>query len=166
MGEQLRGRPRVRADAWATIATVACRIIHLIPGLSFGGPTRCLIGLARASADSGAFLHEVIGLRSSSSGVRRMLEEAGLPVMEDPQPAHLMDAIEGADLVLLHFWNTPEVDSLLRAAWPKCRLAIWCHVAGDTPPQLVTPELIAFSDLTLASSPYSCLLYTSDAADE
>jgi glycosyltransferase involved in cell wall biosynthesis len=94
-----------------------------------------------------------------------MLEEAGLPVMEDPQPAHLMDAIEGADLVLLHFWNTPEVDSLLRAAWPKCRLVIWCHVAGDTPPQLVTPELIAFSDLTLASSPYSQGLSAFRAAD-
>lgn len=132
-----------------------CRVLHLIPRLSFGGPTQCLLAMVRQSRRLGPFDHEAIGLRSSSDGVRRTLTNEALPSVEDLPQAEVMAAVAAADIVLLHFWNTPEVDALLRAEWPPARLALWSHVAGDSPPQLVTPELIAFADLTLATTPYS-----------
>jgi glycosyltransferase involved in cell wall biosynthesis len=132
-----------------------CRVLNLIPRLSFGGPTHCLLAMVRHSRRLGPFDHEVIGLRSSSDGVRQTLTDAALSFVEGPPEAEVMTAAAAADIVLLHFWNTPEVDALLGAEWPPARLALWSHVAGDSPPQLVTSELIAFADLTLATTPYS-----------
>src|SRR5262249_20059748 len=96
-------------------------VLHLISRLSFGGPTRLLVAMARRSGLLGPFDHEVIALRSSSDGVRRMLTETSLPVTEELPEGEIMAAVASADIVLVHFWNTPELDALLGAAWPPAR---------------------------------------------
>src|SRR5262249_32654524 len=71
----------------------------------------------------------------------------GLPVLDAPPPERLWAAMDQADIVQLHFWNTPELYALLRAPWPATRLIVWVHVGGASAPQVLTPELSAFGDV-------------------
>ena len=56
-------------------------------------------------------------------------------------------ALDAADVVLVHFWNTPELYEFLRGELPPVRLAAWAHVAGNSPPQIVTRELVELVDV-------------------
>lgn len=57
--------------------------------------------------------------------------------------------IAGADLVHLHFWNTPRTMALLRQAWPACRLIVSIYSDGQTAPHVLTHDLAAFADVIL-----------------
>ena len=56
-------------------------------------------------------------------------------------------------MVLVHFWNTPELYEFLRGELPPVRLAAWAHVAGNSPPQIVTGELVELVDVFAVTAP-------------
>lgn len=58
-----------------------------------------------------------------------------------------------ADIIHIHFWNTPEMYSLLEAELPPGRILLTCHVGGRHAPQVLTPEIIEFADAILLASP-------------
>src|SRR5206468_9738822 len=100
---------------------------------SRGGAGRALLSLIDHDA-------AVVSLLPADPLMRARAEEAGARVLEGD--GHL-PALAAADVVLVHFWNTPELWELLRGGLPPVRLAVWSHVAGDTAPQVVTPQLVA-----------------------
>jgi hypothetical protein len=105
-------------------------------GFSRGGAGRALLSLAdRAST--------IVSLTPADTLMRARAEAAGANVLEGA--AHL-SALDAADVVLLHFWNTPELYGFLRCGLPPIRLAAWVHVAGNSPPQVVTRELVELVD--------------------
>ena len=57
----------------------------------------------------------------------------------------------------IEWWNAPEVDDFLRSDLPPVRMLLWIHVAGDRPPQIITPDVVEYADFALASSP-KCFL--------
>ncbi len=84
-----------------------------------------------------------------------MLESAaaaGIDVLNAPTSERLMEEMEAADLVKLHFWNTPELQELLERDLPAMRLLLWSHVAGHTSPQVLPPELAGAAGLVVATS--------------
>ena len=128
-------------------------VLHVIQSLSGGGATRAMLGAARYSGRSGGCRHRVLPLLPPPAGGPAMLQAAGVGLEPAPTPAERDGALAAADVVLVHFWNSPELYRFLGAPLPPMRLAAWLHVAGDRPPQVVTPALMAFVDLALATAP-------------
>jgi hypothetical protein len=120
----------------------------VIEVLSRGGSGRALLQLADAQST-------VISLGRADPLMRARAEAAGATVHEGvPHP----DALAGADVVLVHFWNTPELYGLLRGGLPPVRLALWVHIAGDTPPHAVTAELVELADAVVVTAPHTASL--------
>jgi hypothetical protein len=109
------------------------RVLHVIERLSRGGASRALLGVA---AHTHAVEHRVLQLADTPAAA-----------------AH--EELERADLVHVHFWNTPELYELLTGKLPPMRLLIWAHVGGDQAPHVLSEELVALSDVTVASTPYT-----------
>ena len=120
---------------------------HLVHSLSRGGAGRALVSLARPG-DTVAVLADVDPLLASQArGGRSRSVVAG---RRSPSAAS-----QSADLAVVHFWNTPELHELLRSGLPPVRLALWAHIAGDTPPHVITPELVELADTVVATSAHT-----------
>ena len=135
--------------------TKPIKILHIIQGFYSGGSGRALIATAKNSSKLGSFQHRIVSLAPASPTAIDLAKEAGLSVVNTPERDTLLSAIENADIVHLHFWNNPQMYEFLRSELPAMRLLIWFHVAGDKPPQILTQELVDFSDFALACSPYT-----------
>lgn len=134
------------------------RVLHVIQALSRGGAARGMITAARHSAQLAPFAHEVVSLCACDPGATALARAAGMGVLEQPSREDLCRAVAGADIVHVHFWNTPELYAFLRMAKPAARILVWIHVAGDSAPQVVTDDLFHVADWVLASSPYTAEL--------
>lgn len=130
-------------------------VVHVIQTLSRGGAARSLLTTAAAAS---AVESTIVSLLPADRLMTAKAADAGLPVLEALSRASLDAALEAADVVHVHFWNSPELYEFLRAGLPPVRLAVWVHVAGDTPPQVVTPELVEVSDVVVASTPHTAAL--------
>lgn len=130
-------------------------ILHIIERLSLGGASRALIGLSKYSRQQGAYRHRVISLLPAQAEAVALAEEDGVEWVGAADRDTVEAECLAADLVQVHWWNGPALQSLLRNGLPPCRLMIWCHVVGDTLPNVITPSLIDFSDLTIASNAYT-----------
>ncbi len=130
-------------------------ILHVIERLTLGGASRALIGLSKYSARDGLYQHRVISLLPAQPEAVTLAEEDGVKVLQGAEEALIDGEVNSADLVQIHWWNAPVLQGLMRRGLPPCRLMIWCHVVGDTSPNMITPGLIDFADLTIASNPYT-----------
>lgn len=130
-------------------------ILHIIHSLGLGGAARGMIATAKYSAQQEGYVHRVISLTPADPAALPLAEEAGIEVMNAPGRDTLEREIAGADIVHLSWWNDPEIYDFLRSDLPPMRLMIWPHVAGDGPPQIITQQLVDFSDVLVASSPYT-----------
>jgi glycosyltransferase involved in cell wall biosynthesis len=77
---------------------------------------------------------------------------AGLAIVD---PDEIDGAVEQADIVHVHFWNTPELHAWLRAPLPPTRIALTAHVLGYTAPHMLTEEVVERADLVLLTSAQS-----------
>ena len=130
-------------------------VLHVIERLTLGGASRALIGLSKYSNRHGDFRHRVVSLLPAQPEAIALAEEDGIEVVRNSDLATVKGEILGADLVQIHWWNAPVLQRLLRGGLPPCRLMVWCHVVGDSSPNLITPSLIDHADLTIASNPYT-----------
>ncbi len=131
------------------------RILHIIDKLSGAGPTRAIISLAKIQRELGLpYKHTAVTLNREAYPYARILaKQAGLEVILGPEEAAVWELAAAADIVQLHFWNTPQLYDLLRGPWPACRLLIWLHIDGEHAPQVVTQPLLDFADCLAATSP-------------
>lgn len=131
------------------------KILHIILGLFSGGSGRAAIATAKYSSRLGNFQHRIVSLTPACPNAIELAKEAGLSVLDAPERGVLLSEMENTDIVHLHFWNNPQMYEFLRSELPAMRLLIWFHVAGDKPPQIITKELVDYSDFALACSPYT-----------
>jgi glycosyltransferase involved in cell wall biosynthesis len=110
------------------------RVLHVIQRVSRGGAGRSLAFVAESVS---GFEHRVLSL--------------------DPGPGtdEIRRELAAADLVHVHFWNTPALYALLDGELPPMRLLLWPHVGGGSAPHAVTQQLVAYADATVASTPYT-----------
>jgi glycosyltransferase involved in cell wall biosynthesis len=105
---------------------------------------------ARYAADAGISSH-VLSLAPPTPTGLRLASQNRVPVAENDD----VPALFGwADIVNVHFWNSPELYALLRDPLPPARLLLTMHVAGDTWPHLMTRALWDFADRVIVTSPY------------
>ena len=106
----------------------AGNVLHIIHSLSLGGASRALIAAAKYSSRLGNFRHCVVSLMVPDRRAVKLATEAGMTVIDATDRCKFWSEIEQADIVQLHFWNTPEFYELTIQSLPPMRLLIWCHV--------------------------------------
>ncbi len=132
-------------------------VLHVIQNFSRGGAARAMAAVAKCSAQAGNFQHRAAALNTEDTSGISILLENGMEVIDQINRDRLFHEIERADIVLLNWWNNPEMDALLRDDLPPARLVGWFHVAGDVAPQVITPELTEYLDFSIACSPHTYL---------
>ena len=131
------------------------KILHIMPWVCLGGANRAMIATAKYVSQLDSFEHRVISLQTASPVAAEMAKEVGMSVLSSPDRATILQEIEKADIVHVHYWNHPQMYEFLRSELPATRLLIWFHVAGEHPPQIITKELVNYSDFAAACNPYS-----------
>ncbi len=117
---------RIRIAPSGAGVAVTVLVTHVTQSFSRGGAGRALLSLADTTST-------IVSLTPADPLMRARAEAAGATILEGT--AHL-SALEAADVVLVHFWNTPELYEFLRGGLPPVRLAVWVHVAGNSAPQV------------------------------
>lgn len=138
------------------------RVLHVVQGFHPGGGFRALTALAAQCLAAGGGEHALAGLTPPVPGSGGgpgdgvgLARRAGLAVLEAHGADALRGALEASDIVHLHYWNTPEMDAFLRADLPPMRLVVTMHIGGEHPPQVITPELVAFADRIQNTGPFA-----------
>jgi glycosyltransferase involved in cell wall biosynthesis len=133
------------------------RVLNIIESLSLGGAARTVFGTAKYSSNGGLFEHSIVSLAPhKDDAAAHVLATASGMIIEHPDNhSALLKLIAEHDIVLLQWWNSPEMDNFVRTALPPCRLAAWIHVGGHHDPQSVPPTLMHMLDFTIAGSPYT-----------
>lgn len=118
---------------------MSAEVLHVIPQFSRGGAGRALTALVSEATTS---RHRVVSLAPAQPGSHHLLTTAQVPLVEQPTSGDLDGLLAQADIVQIHFWNTPELYEFLSA--PRAaRVIVWSHVDGRTPPHIVTPAIAA-----------------------
>ena len=130
------------------------RVLHVIRGYSKGGAATALYGLALRGNARGEE-HLIVSLTPADEKSAKAAEHSGIKVYSAPTTPLLNELIESTSIVLVHWWNSPEMQCFFAAPMPACRLGIWFHVAGDKAPQVITRRIADLADLALACSPYT-----------
>lgn len=133
------------------------KILHIIDKLSSAGPTRSLMASVKYALQQNLIQeHSIITLESEVYPLSLIkAKQAGIKVFRKPHKEILIQEIEKADIVQIHFWNNPSIYEFLRLEFPPMRLLSWFKIIGDKPPQIITPELLNYSDFALTTSPYT-----------
>ena len=120
-----------------------------------GASSRSLLAMVPHLIRHG-FRISLISLETSPPQGLRRFEGAGCRVLDAPPSETVLREIGRADVVQLEWWNQAVVVDLMRSTeLPPARLTIYCHVAGDSFPVLVSDALIAFADVCIGCSPYT-----------
>lgn len=133
-------------------------ILHITPHLG-GGVGRVLLQwLGRVHATKHGERHTVFSLESMHLSVHERAAALQVPLFDAIGIAQekIIQAINRADLVIVHWWNHPLLARLLLCTrLPPCRLAIWSHVSGLYPPHIFSQKLLRLPDLFVCSTPCS-----------
>ena len=135
-----------------TAGVPAMRVLHVIQQLSAGGAARAAITQASGGIGRGD-AHAVASLMPPDARGAALAQAAGVQVHHGVDRG-LAEAA-AADVVQVHFWNTPELYEFIAALTMPARVVLYCPVAGDTPPHVVTPQLADWADCLVACSPYT-----------
>jgi len=121
-------------------------LLHIIPNLGPGGPTRCLVTFVKLSGITHPHIrHVVVTLQSADYYMPLVLElkRQGVEILRAPERETIIARIDNADVTLLHFWNTPRFWHLLASDLPAARYLLWVKVLGAHAPQLFNRRLLA-----------------------
>ncbi len=132
------------------------KIVHVLPTLSWGGGARSTLDLGRAQPDAAEWI--LISLRPADAPFVQAARAVGFRVIQNDAPESARAALENADIVHVHFWNTPEMYAWLRSPLPAMRLVMTLHVAGEFPAQIFSSPLLDFPDYLVPTSTYSTRL--------
>ena len=129
-------------------------VLHVLDRLSAAGPSRSLIKLVELQRAAGfPWRHRLVTLHPEVyTRALLMARRAGLDVRRAPSVDELAEEIAAADLVQLHYWNNPAFLDLLQRLLPAHRRILWFEIAGLAPPQVITSELVACTDICVTTA--------------
>ena len=132
------------------------QILHIMNRLSGAGPTRGAIALAKLQGQLGMpHRHRLAWLAGDPYPMAKILAaRAKMSLVSPTSPEALAGEIAAADIVHLHFWNSPDLYRFLSTPWPACRLLVRFTIAGVKPPQIIVSSVVAYAD-QCSVSPFS-----------
>ena len=130
-------------------------VLHIIPALGPGGPTRTLAAFFEHAAALHPDVRHVVAVltRTVHMPLAFRMRATGAEIVRAPTKADLHDRIAAADVVLVHFWNTPPLWRTLAADMPAARYAIWAHIFGVHRPQVLNARVLARAAAVALTSP-------------
>ena len=128
-------------------------IVHIIEQLTLGGPLNAIVGAATHMREG--IRHQVISLLPVQRRAGEIAAEKSILVHSAPDTARLNALLADADIVQLHFWNSPEIHDFMAGSLPAMRVVVWCHVNGRNPPHILPKSLFEFGDIVVATAPSS-----------
>ncbi len=131
------------------------RVLHIIHHLTTGGAARAMMCGAKYARRCAGAEHRIVSLFPPDGAAIDLAEQHGMSVSMARDVTSMHEEMAEADVVHLHWWNTPYVQDLLLSDLPAMRLLITYHVAGDHAPQVITPNLVDFADMAVACCPRS-----------
>ncbi|MEM1366888.1 MAG: glycosyltransferase family 4 protein [Cyanobacteria bacterium P01_H01_bin.15] len=132
------------------------KILHIMEKFYTGGPARSLIAAVKYARKLNLpQTHNLVILtRFAYPPFLIQAKQAGIEIIiRQPQEKRLHELIGQADIVQVHFWNSPLLYEFLRSQLPAMRLMLWLKVVGQHPPQTLTHRLIDFADKIVATTP-------------
>lgn len=132
-------------------------VVHVAQIFSPGGAGRAILSVAKRNIARHGNRHLIVSLDAPSQTAKDLARTLGIEVLTPSSERELHGVLERADVVLLHWWNSPRMARLLRSRLPEMRLAIWFHVGGDRAPQFIDEEIVRFADFAAACSPRTAL---------
>jgi glycosyltransferase involved in cell wall biosynthesis len=129
------------------------RVVHVTSSLSGGGAARALLTLTPASAARDHAEHSILSLGPAAPAMAERARTRGVAVVEEPDRASLLRELGRADVVVVEFYNTPELYEFLRSELPPMRVVLSSCVNGIAPPHILTRDLVDFADLVVATGP-------------
>ena len=134
------------------------RVVHVVPRLGSGGPTTSLLYEGRwAARHRPNWTHELLVLEPGGSreAVLRALQDR-IRVHAAPDGEREAQILGAADVVVLHYWNTPSMWRFLsRSHGTAWRWILYCHVNGGRPPQLLPDWLARAPSHLVLTSPHA-----------
>ena len=119
-------------------------LVHIIPKLGPGGPSRSLTTFVEWSTRNIPRVSHLI-LTPEPRGYPLLslrLRRCGAIIHHNPNGAQIDETLIRADAVLIHFWNTPILWRLIARRLPPVRSVIWAKVRGDRVPQRLNANLL------------------------
>ena len=128
-------------------------ILHVVPRLNRGGGGASVLHewAATREAVTPAFLslERDVDVSMLREAMRRRIRVHVAPPAEEE--AYLL---QGADVVVVHFWQCPSLFHFCkRLQGRKLRLILYSRVRGTTPPQILHPALLALADGWISTAP-------------
>ena len=131
------------------------RILHVTNVLGRAGATRSAAVIAKHLRLLGGFAETIVSLEPWEEGAAALVEAAGMRALNAPPADVLRRELESADIVHVEWWNSASLGEFLRGPLPPLRLLLFCHVAGDAVPNVITRDLFDFADFCVACCPYT-----------
>lgn len=128
------------------------RVLHVIEQLRRGGPIQALIAAKKQSRLPCEIEHHIVSIKPADRRACAQAAAVGIAGTSAPDSACVRGLMADADIVQIHFWNSPEIHALLAADLPPIRLLLWCHVNGAGAPHIIPGVLLYRSDLVVAST--------------
>lgn len=137
------------------------KLVHVIPNLGPGGPTRSLTVFVEWSTRNQPWVsHRILTLEPKVYRLLALrLRRCGAAILRNLDAVQIEDTLTQADVVLLHLWNNPLMWLLLAQRIPPMRCVIWAKIRGDLPPQRLNTNLLrSAAGVALTARPRAHLL--------
>jgi L-malate glycosyltransferase len=144
-----------------TILRCCMNLLHVIPNLGPGGPTRSLTTFVEWSTRNMTNVsHHILTLEPRVYPFLALrLRRCGAAILQNLDAVQTGEMLSHADVVLVHFWNTPLMWQLFAQQTLSVRSVIWATVRGDRLPQRLNANLLnSATGLALTVSAPPCLL--------
>jgi len=123
------------------------RILHITPHMG-GGVGTVIMGWMEADTDYRSY-HAILCLDSINDKAQNALSRFNTPYIElGATSSYIPMYVDKADIILVHAWDHPWLEELLRKGLPDCRLVFWCHKNYPVPTKGVN-----YPDLFIDTSP-------------
>lgn len=130
-------------------------ILHIIPHAGGGVGTVLRAILTAESIPECSYKHTVASLEYLNEVTKKHFVKHRIPWIDEVaaiRQQELPALVDGADIVLAHWWNHPLMMQFLFQGLPPARLIMWSHVNGYFSPQAFFPALFDIPDRFVFSS--------------
>jgi glycosyltransferase involved in cell wall biosynthesis len=129
-------------------------ILHVIDRFSsVGGAARAMLTNAREWQRLGKGQNQILSLLPADRMAVERARAEQIPVLQSPDRSTLLAHIAEADIVQIHYFNSPILYEFLASPLPPCRALVWCHVGGATAAQALTRDVVEWADRLVVSAP-------------
>jgi len=128
------------------------KILHITPHIS-GGVGSVLLSTLKFYKKNKFFNHEIIAFEKLLDSEKVFFKGYLKKILRTQNYEIIKKKICASDIVQIEWWSHPLIyEFLINFNFPKCRIIICSHIAGFFRPNLVTLNIVKFSDIFLATS--------------